>query len=627
MAEERSIQISANSIEEGIERGSLLLHLDKSEVGYEVLSEEKVGQAGGTKTRYKLRLFPKPQKDVPLDDIDALLNSISGLSEAITISENMDGYSQVSVTQDGIMLVVYPPTGSGAPAELSDVMQQIANMGIEDVDIVAIKAAVRDSTGTPVKIGGLKPGMATSAKVEVKISPDKMRAYITILPPPLGGEMVTFEECLKALGEKGIAVGIKEDRIKDAILTYDVNREILVAEGICPVDGEDAQIEYKFKRERKGIVFKETEDGRIDYRDLDLIDNVTAGQVIATKVRPTAGTPGRNVLGEEVPAKPGRDVVIPAGKNTELSDDGSTLVSKIDGHVCWRNNRVVVEPIYTVQDVDLTTGNIKFLGNVIVRGQVLDNFSVKAAGDIIVHDSVGKSTLEAGGNIIVGKGIFGKGEGLVKAEGSIYARFVESARLDAGENVEIREAIMHSEVRAGNSVIVLGPKGLIVGGTVAAGREVNARVIGSEVATKTNVEVGVNHRIVESIAELNRQKKANKEDLEKIKKSLIVLRSVRDRYGSLPPEKEITYKKLEVAERKIIQKMANIRDQVVALESQLALSKEGRVGVLDRAYPGVKITIRNSILYVKDPFQYSTFYNDGGEIKILPYEEPKSYQR
>ena len=100
----------------------------------------------------------------------------------------------------------------------------------------------------------------------------------------------------------------------------------------------------------------------------------------------------------------------PLGRNVHMAEDGATLIADINGLVTFIGGKINVEEIFTVPgDVDLKTGNVMFLGTVIVQGNVEDGFSVKASGNIEVRGSVGKCEIIAEGDIIIHQGVAGKG--------------------------------------------------------------------------------------------------------------------------------------------------------------------------------------------------------------------------
>ena len=82
-------------------------------------------------------------------------------------------------------------------------------------------------------------------------------------------------------------------------------------------------------------------------------------------------------------------------------------------------------------DVDLSTGNINFHGDVEVYGKVTENMKIRADGNITVYRNVTHATLEAGGSIIIKANLIG---GSVRAGGlaALY-RQIQPLLQDAGQ--------------------------------------------------------------------------------------------------------------------------------------------------------------------------------------------------
>ena len=114
-------------------------------------------------------------------------------------------------------------------------------------------------------------------------------------------------------------------------------------------------------------------------------------------------------------------------------------------------------------DVDFSSGNINFIGDVTISGGVTSGFEVKAGGDIEVDGVVESARVESGGNITLHKGIAGAEKGMIQADGAITARFIENARVMAGGDVTVSDAIIQSIVWSGASVRCEGKRGTIVG--------------------------------------------------------------------------------------------------------------------------------------------------------------------
>ena len=91
------------------------------------------------------------------------------------------------------------------------------------------------------------------------------------------------------------------------------------------------------------------------------------------------------MLDTEIPAKSGKSVPLPKGRNTEITEDGDTLIASMPGHVEFSGSTFQVKPVLDIDgDVDFSTGNIKFVGDVNIKGDVLSGFTVRSAGNIQV---------------------------------------------------------------------------------------------------------------------------------------------------------------------------------------------------------------------------------------------------
>ena len=173
-------------------------------------------------------------------------------------------------------------------------------------------------------------------------------------------------------------------------------------------------------------------------------------------------------------------------------------------------------------NVDTSTGDIEYEGNVLVHGNVLAGFSITAKGDIVVEGVVEGANLCAGGHIILKRGIQGMDRGVLKANGNISSRFIERATVEAGGYVSA-DAIMHSNVSAKGDITVDGKKGYITGGTIRSGSLVSAKTIGSSMGTNTNIEVGIEPAIISEYHELGKEQETLKEEQEKNLQILMAL--------------------------------------------------------------------------------------------------------
>ena len=129
------------------------------------------------------------------------------------------------------------------------------------------------------------------------------------------------------------------------------------------------------------------------------------------------------------------------GKNiyNKKFNDRVEYYSKIDGHLKADDDMLYVLPVYIHDgNVDLAIGNINFPGDVIIQGDVLDDFKVIAEGDIFINGNVGSAVVKSERSIIVKKGVMGKSAGYIYAGGSLAAKFLENAIVETAGNIVFR---------------------------------------------------------------------------------------------------------------------------------------------------------------------------------------------
>ncbi|MCI9120430.1 MAG: DUF342 domain-containing protein [Oscillibacter sp.] len=328
------------------------------------------------------------------------------------------------------------------------------------------------------------------AQAVVYIAQDNLTAWILVYPPCGKGREVDREILDKALASKKVCYGFDEELLDG--LAQSPNRYFQlfpVARGSAAVPGADGWIEDLFPRVEKRELTVD-EHNRVDYTNLNFIHNVEQGGVICRILSPTDGVPGRNVLGKEIPVRVGKPVRIPKGRNTVLSEDGKELLAAIPGHVEFDNRGFQVKPLMEIDgNVDYSVGNINFVGDVCVHGDICSGFTVRAMGNITVDGVVEACTVEAGGDLVVARGIQGDSQAIIRAQRSIFAKFLENSCIYVKEQVNT-ECIINCDVYCDGVVTVRSGRKTIIGGKIKAAREVSAGIIGSRSETRTNIVLG-----------------------------------------------------------------------------------------------------------------------------------------
>ena len=619
----RWVQVEGEDLDEALRQAAIELSLPIKKIEYEIREPGKKGTFGIGRTNCVIVAYPA------IDPAQLQLNEESlemGSGMEQDEDQNRDGEAVVRLFPEGVFLKVIPPVGNGSPATEKQVYAKIKERDIERYDKQMIQKTVKAADNRYIKIGDFDYNPANDSIITVDITDFDMKAFMICKPPTKNGADPNFDGLLGFLKTNGVVFGIKEEPLRKFVDFPTYNETVLVAEGTAPVNGSDARIIYNFETDRSKIKLKE-KNGRVDFKESNVIQNVVEGQALAKKIPPGEGQPGRTVTGKLLPAKDGNDVKFEIGKNVHLSDDGMTALASINGQVMLANNKISVEPILVVPgDVNLKTGgNVIFLGTVIVKGNVEDGFKVQAAGNIEIMGNVGKSELDAEGDVIVHQGITGKGEGFVRAGRGVWSKFIENARIESGDLVVASDGIINSRVSANHRIICQGKRATIVGGHLRAAEEIHAKTLGSVAGSETILEVGFDPNSKQRLYELNTRNEEIEEQLDKILQDMATIKKLKEKSGKKLSKEKLAYLK-EITEKKsaIEQEKQEKQEEIDELQHYLSTLKvKGRISASERVFSGVKLSIKEASLEVRNEYKSVTFVNEKDDIKVTKYIQPE----
>jgi len=614
------IQVEGEDLDDALRQAAIELGLSVKKLEYEIRDPGKKGSFGLGKSKCVIIAYPivlKTKDDLEDDEFDL---NISRIGER---QMDKDGEIIVRLTSAGALISVIPPVGKGKKIVEKQAIAKLNSRNVTDIDQRLVSKVVKNADGSPVKVGEFIYNPASDPIISVEITDFEMKAFITIMTPGKGGTDIDFDNILNFLKNNNIIHGMDDDRIRE-LENYPVyEKAILIAEGTKPVNGNDATIIYNFDTNRSAIKLKE-KNGKVDFKEQNLIKNVVEGQALARKVPLEEGKSGRTVTGRLLPAKDGKDIIFEVGKNVKLSDDGKTAIAEINGQVMNLAGKLNVEPIYVVPgDVNLKTGgNVTFLGTVLVKGSVADGFKVKAAGNIEVFGNVGKAELDAEGDVIVHQGINGKNGGFVRAGKGVWAKFLENAIVEAGEIVLASDGIINCKVEANKKIICQGKRATIVGGVLRAAEEIHAKTLGSVAGSETVLEVGFDPKSKKRLVELNEAMEVLTKELDEIQLNINTIQNLVKLKKKISDEKKTYLNQLLDKQSEIEKQKDVLIEETEEIETYLSsLSVKGHISSSFKVFSGVKINIKDAFLEVKNEFKAVTFINENGLVKITKYEE------
>ena len=450
------------------------------------------------------------------------------------------------------------------------------------------------------------------------VSPNKLKAYIRIELLEKDAE-VSCDDIFEYLEEQEIVYGIMENDIREYCQDKEYSKELIAAIGKEPENGKDGELIYKFDTSKEKR-FDENDDGTIDFRNLNIITNVNKDEVLCYKTPPLEGEDGIDVYGEPISYIRGKEATFNNGKNTYISEDGQKLLASTDGCVELKNQKVVVEDVYIVKNVDISTGNIDFIGNVIINGDVKEGFSVTAAGDIRIRGMVEGAYIKASGDVVIGKGMNGMSRGSIYAKGNITSKYIENATIESEKSI-YAEALINSQAKAGDSVIIKGSTSTIIGGTTSAKNIIHAKNIGSKTNPETNLIIDLtdyieeqksierkkrrNHNLEKKLFELNNKLREIDEKAE------LIMNSALDE-----DNKKSVHRQLMLMKIKLNNEISEIKRQKeeVILRDNIGNHKIICRGIM---YPNTRISIGWLKYRVRQDTNYSKIYNDGSDIVVV----------
>jgi len=586
----RSVIAEGSTVEEALKNAAVQLDCPVIRLEYDVIEKGAQGFIGFGSKKWKISAYELAVKQKVEATIDESFDG--GLDIAVElqpIQQDVDGQVYIRLASDGALLKVIPPQGRGKRATEKQAIEKLHSRAIHDFDETIVREAVKSALGEWSVVGSFIPNPAADALLTVELGSQEMEARVVITPPQPGGCDLSKDVILAYLRNNKVVFGVIEEALQALEDAPRYKEPMLVAQGQRAVHGEDARVQFMFETDRTKLNLEE-KNGKVDYKELHLVQNVVEGQALARKVQAQQGVPGRTVTGKLLPAKNGKDLPLPLGKNVHTSEDGLTIIADVNGEATYINNKINVETVYTINgDVDLKSGNQFFLGTIVVIGNVEDGFSVKATGNIEVRGNVGKAEISAEGDVIVHQGITGKGSGTVTAGKNVWAKFIENAQVNAGENCE----------------------------------EINAKSIGSPSGgAETILEVGSDPKSKVKMDELDVKLKTLQRQIDELDKNIYTLNETKRQRKTLPDDRQAVLDELVHKRDELAGEVSSLKTEYDSILVYLNnLKVRGKVSVSGRIYPGTEIVIRDIHEKIKNEYKGLTFYLENMMVKTTRYEE------
>lgn len=459
--------------------------------------------------------------------------------------------------------------------------------------------------------------------IKITVSEDKLAAAISITE--IKGQFPSNEEVNDAIRRTGVIYGVNKQIIAKIVSDSHHVDEMIFASGQAPIEGENAKLVW-FLNLSSSSRPTITAQGKADFKQIKQLVCVKKGQNIVSKLPPTDGIDGKNVMGKTICAA-GKDIILPSGKNTGISADGLTLFSKIDGYAFIKAGKIHIDNVYHIRgNVDFSTGNVKFDGTILIEGDVRSGFRVEAVDSIYIKGNVGAADIYSRrGDVIVQLGILGKGRAKILAGRGLRSGFIQDATVSVKKDIIVKHYIINSNIFSGGKVTLLQNEGLIRGGKIFADQGIDVLEVGSSNNISTEIGVGGNNYYAADSG------KSNIQEIEDLKSRHLLLSKreaflnlLQDRVSSFSTEKSEELNKIgdEIKKLQMQIKKFESKKKSLAIKSD-SHSYSRSIKVIGTLHKGVTIAIGHAQYYIENMFQGVEIYIKGEEILIEKMLETK----
>ena len=224
-------------------------------------------------------------------------------------------------------------------------------------------------------------------------------------------------------------------------------------------------------------------------------------------------------------------------------------------------------------------------------------------GSVKVDGVVESATIEAGGDLILAKGVQGNNQAVLRAHKDIYAKYLENCSVYARQDL-YSEAIIGCNVYSNASVYAKNGRGAIIGGKIWAARLVEANAIGSKMEVRTTITIGglpcedfERALLLEEMAQLEK-------DLQETERQ---------------PNNPARTARISKLRMQLSVDKLKLRQYDKNLEAYQAQSQHQRPGqlIFDVAYAGTRIKMEEDLMRIRTETRHSTAMAIEGKIRLM----------
>ena len=412
-----------SNVQECLKRASVSLGVSSDKIKFLILEEKKglfkkhavisIDVIEGLDNKYILKEKVSTKEEIFAEEQSTKIGSIKTNSKNSDDNNDLDGTIEI---KQGKFIIKNPRMG-GKPAVIFTTKNAILTV---DNEKVSLSVSVFEKSIIDVFF------IKDEAKryMNLKTSPDKMEAYISITykpsityklkdSKPANSILLDFDvkeeimppkftelEINKELLNNNIKYGILKMGIMKCAKNCEI-KELVIASGKKNREAINDRLEIKYKSMDNQKNNNYDDEQVIDYKAIGSVLGVEKGQVLAILYPGKNGVDGINITGKNIKTKNAKRINLSTGEGCKIENE-NTVVATIEGRPSSRGSIFFVYKTHKIAgDVDLKTGNIKFVGDIIISGNVHEGMKVEAGNSILIKNNVAEAEITASGDVVI----------------------------------------------------------------------------------------------------------------------------------------------------------------------------------------------------------------------------------
>jgi hypothetical protein len=409
------------------------------------------------------------------------------------------------------------------------------------------------------------------------VEDDVLSAVAEFRPPAGGGKPLDMGQIEAVLEKHAIVHGVLWDAVHFGLDQCNLERkfvsDLVVAQGTQPLARVPAH--WRIDSRWTESPAPTADDAQIDFKQFSPFVMVKQGELIALRMPEVPGTPGTDLLGNELPFTTEAMVEWTPGDNVHETTLG--FEAALDGRLVLTASAFGVNPVLELKEgVDYRTGNVHFRGEVRVVGRVAAGFSIEAGGGLSCTEVLDAYDVKVGTDLATPGGIIGNGLGRIEVGGRVDAKFLEHLYLLAQDDVVVEVCVLNSVVKT-RGRLVLGERGIVAGGQIHTLNGIELFQVGTPTGPNTELFVGLDYQGMEHIVWLRERTRELQEQLKKV--------------DAATPYGGNRTADLVAAAKKLRAEIVQLTDTARTQLMQLGQNDEAALTVHGSVYPGTTIEI------------------------------------